>query len=109
DAWNGWGLADDVFAERARVATAGGAAATWGGIVAVADSDAACADLLERRRAAGLPEPHWSGTADAFLAWSDRLSALGTTWIVAVLAGGDVALETFATRILPRGRGDAGA
>ncbi|MFM8999439.1 MAG: LLM class flavin-dependent oxidoreductase [Actinomycetota bacterium] len=101
DAWNGWGLDDGRFADVARRVVAGGAAATWGGIVAVGRTDAEVDDLLGRRRAAGLPDPHWSGTAAAFVDRVDGLGAIGVTWLTLVVAGGLAGIERLASDAAP--------
>ena len=107
DAWNGWGMEAERFASVARRVVAGGAAATWGGIVAVGETDDDVADLLARRRAAGLPAPHWSGTTEAFAAWVDGLRAIPVSWVTMVVAGGAPAIELLAREALPRARGVA--
>lgn len=101
DAWNGWGMSPERFAETAERVTGGGAAATWGGIVAVGRTPSDLADLLERRRAAALPEPHWTGTPEAFVAWIDELRAIHVTWVTIVVAGGVPAIEMFAGEVMP--------
>ena len=106
DGWNGWGLPDPTFRERALAVAAAGATPTWGGIVAVAPDEAGVADLLARRAAAGLPAPHWTGTTDAFLAWTDALDAIRVRWVIMVVAGGAAGLESFASRVLRRLKGD---
>lgn len=107
DAWNGWGMDDERFATVARRVVAGGASATWGGIVAVGRTDDEVADLLGRRRAAGLPAPHWSGTTGAFAAWVEGLRAIPVSWFTMVVAGGGPAIDLLAREGLPRVRGDA--
>lgn len=107
DAWNGWGVAPERFAEIARRVVGGGAEATWGGIVAVGRTDAEVTELLARRRAAGLPEPHWSGTTQAFADWVGALRALPVTWLTIVVAGGASGLELVAREALPPVRGSA--
>lgn len=107
DAWNGWGMGEERFGAVARRVAASGAAATWGGIVAVGRSDGEVADLLARRGAAGLPAPHWSGTLDAFVAWVERLRAIPVSWFTMVVAGGGTSIDLLAREALPRVRGDA--
>ena len=104
DAWNGWGMDPDRFASVARRVVAGGTAATWGGIIAVGRRDDEVRELLARRRAAGLPEPHWSGTVEGFLAWLDGLRAIPVAWLTIVVAGGGPAIELLAREVLPRAR-----
>lgn len=96
DAWNGWGMSPDRFAATASRVVEGGAAATWGGIVAIGGTPSELDALLERRRAASLPEPHWSGTLEGFSAWIEGLSAIPVGWVTMVLAGGGSAMEMLA-------------
>jgi alkanesulfonate monooxygenase SsuD/methylene tetrahydromethanopterin reductase-like flavin-dependent oxidoreductase (luciferase family) len=107
DAWNGWGMETERFATVARRVVAGGAAATWGGIVAVGRTDDEVTELLGRRRAAGLPAPHWSGTTEAFAGWVEGLRAIPVSWFTMVVAGGGPAIELLAREALPGVRGDA--
>lgn len=100
--WNGWGMGADRFEATARVVAAAGGEPTWGGVVAVAPTPAALEALLERRRAAGLPAPHAMGTPADLRVWLDGLAAAGVTWVVAVVAGGEAGLETFAREVAGR-------
>lgn len=106
DAWNGWGMSPERFAEVAARVSGGGAAATWGGIVAVGRTPSELDDLLARRRAATLPEPHWAGTADEFVAWMGGLSAIPVGWVTMVVAGGGPAIEMLAGEVMPRVLGE---
>lgn len=106
DAWNGWGMSDERFAATAARVTGGGAAATWGGIVAVGRTPSELADLLDRRRAASLPDPHWAGTSEEFAAWVGALSAIAVGWVTMVLAGGGPAMEMLAGEVMPGVMGD---
>lgn len=101
DAWNGWGMSVERFAATAARVTGAGAAVTWGGIVAVSRTESELADLLESRRAASLPEPHWAGTPDAFVAWVEGLSAIDVRWVTMVVAGGGPAIEMLAGEVMP--------
>lgn len=92
DAWNGWGLDADGFAARAatlRELAAGRAVApTWAGIALVGEDRADLDRLLADRDARGLSlDGVWSGTADAWRAFSDALRDAGATWCVVLPAG----------------------
>jgi alkanesulfonate monooxygenase SsuD/methylene tetrahydromethanopterin reductase-like flavin-dependent oxidoreductase (luciferase family) len=91
DGWNGWGLEPESFA--ARVATLREAAdsreveATWAGIALVgADPDELKA-LVARRRASGMGDDAWTGTAGDLLELIGALENAGATWMIMVLAG----------------------
>jgi alkanesulfonate monooxygenase SsuD/methylene tetrahydromethanopterin reductase-like flavin-dependent oxidoreductase (luciferase family) len=96
DAWNGWGLDLDAYAERvatlARFAHEAGRVPqevppTWAGIVLVGE-DRADLEALERdREDQGLPGDLWRGTVDDLRRLCDRLRSLGTTWFVVLPAG----------------------
>jgi alkanesulfonate monooxygenase SsuD/methylene tetrahydromethanopterin reductase-like flavin-dependent oxidoreductase (luciferase family) len=69
DGWNGWGLDLPAFGRAAallgREAEAAGrrVEATWAGIVLVGETQAEAASLLEARRARGMADPAWTGSA----------------------------------------------
>ncbi|MFM8944605.1 MAG: LLM class flavin-dependent oxidoreductase [Actinomycetota bacterium] len=100
--WNGWGLGGDRFEATARAVAGAGGRPTWGGIVAVAPTARAVEDLLARRHAAGLAAPHVTGTVADLRVWVDGLAAAGVDWVVAVVAGGEAGLETFAREVAGR-------
>jgi alkanesulfonate monooxygenase SsuD/methylene tetrahydromethanopterin reductase-like flavin-dependent oxidoreductase (luciferase family) len=96
DAWNGWGLREDRFRERAASLARSAAEAgrdpaevpsTWAGIALVGEDAAALAALERDREAKGLTMDIWRGTADDLRALRDRVAAAGATWMVAVAAG----------------------
>ncbi|MDH5225315.1 MAG: LLM class flavin-dependent oxidoreductase [Actinomycetota bacterium] len=92
DAWNGWGLDAEGFAGRASTlrALADGrtVAPTWAGIALVGEDRADLERLLEARAARGLSlDGVWSGTADEWRAFVDRLRDAGATWCVVLPAG----------------------
>jgi alkanesulfonate monooxygenase SsuD/methylene tetrahydromethanopterin reductase-like flavin-dependent oxidoreductase (luciferase family) len=93
DGWNGWGLSPAAFARKARglreAAEAAGRAAeaTWAGIVLVGEDDREADRLLAERRARGLEDPSWVGSADGFSTFLAELGGVGATWAAFVPAG----------------------
>jgi alkanesulfonate monooxygenase SsuD/methylene tetrahydromethanopterin reductase-like flavin-dependent oxidoreductase (luciferase family) len=96
DAWNGWGLDADAFAERSAALTtlvrdAGRDPAevppTWGGIVLVGEDAADLRALETQREEKGLPMSIWRGTAADLAAFRDALAAAGCTWMALTAAG----------------------
>jgi alkanesulfonate monooxygenase SsuD/methylene tetrahydromethanopterin reductase-like flavin-dependent oxidoreductase (luciferase family) len=96
DGWNGWGLDVDTFVARAaelsRLAGEAGrdpaeVPPTWAGIMLVGRDGAELGALEAERAAKGLPMDIWRGTTDDLRAFHDRLTAVGTTWLVALAAG----------------------
>lgn len=91
DGWNGWGLEPEVFG--ARVATLRGAAdsreveATWAGIALVGADPDELQTLAARRRASGMGDDAWTGTAEDLLELIGALETAGATWTIMVLAG----------------------
>lgn len=96
EAWNGWGLGLDAFAERATrlrgyVEEAGrdpsSVPPTWAGIALVGE-DRADLEALERAREdQGLPGDLWRGTAAEFRGFVEALAAVGASWCVVLPAG----------------------
>ena len=107
DGWNGWGLGPDAFAAKARLlAEAAGEAGrradpTWAGIVLVGTDEAEARDLVERRRARGMEEPAWTGSAEGLAGFLGDLAGAGATWAVLVVAGPADRRELIADRVLP--------
>jgi len=107
DGWNGWGLAETAFRRKAELlAEEAGrsgrdAEATWAGIVLVGADDDETAAMLGERRAAGMPEPAWTGSAEAFAGHLRALASAGATWAIVVLAGRPGRRELLAERVLP--------
>jgi alkanesulfonate monooxygenase SsuD/methylene tetrahydromethanopterin reductase-like flavin-dependent oxidoreductase (luciferase family) len=105
DGWNGWGLDPEAFAERvdALRAAAGPRAveATWAGIALVGADAAELGDLSERRRARGLDDDAWTGTAEDLVRLIQGLEAAGATWTIMVLAGPADRRSLVAERVLP--------
>jgi alkanesulfonate monooxygenase SsuD/methylene tetrahydromethanopterin reductase-like flavin-dependent oxidoreductase (luciferase family) len=96
DAWNAWGLDPDAFevgarelADRARDAGRDPAEVppTWAGIVLVGRDTVELRTLEAERSGKGLPMSIWRGTVDDLRAFRDRLTAVGTSWFVALAAG----------------------
>ncbi|HEX2031122.1 MAG TPA: LLM class flavin-dependent oxidoreductase [Actinomycetota bacterium] len=105
DGWNGWGMAPDRFRAKAGLLAdaAGGrpVEATWAGIVLAGADQAETATLLERRRARGLDDEAWVGTADELAAFLQALAEAGAGWAVLVLAGPADRRRLVAERVLP--------
>ena len=105
DGWNGWGLSPDAFAERvALLREAAGARqveATWAGIVLVGADRAELSALSERRRARGLDDEAWMGTAGDLVDLMGGLASAGATWTIMVLAGPADRRALVAERVLP--------
>jgi alkanesulfonate monooxygenase SsuD/methylene tetrahydromethanopterin reductase-like flavin-dependent oxidoreductase (luciferase family) len=93
DGWNGWGLTPGDFALKARrLGDAAGAAGrtadpTWAGIVLVGEDDRDAERLLAERRARGMEDPSWAGSAEGFATFLAELEGVGATWAAFVPAG----------------------
>ncbi len=105
DGWNGWGLPPEAFAARAAVLREAAGLrevrATWAGIALAGADRAELAALEERRRARGLDDDAWTGTAEDLVGLLRELSAAGATWAVMVLAGPADRRALVAERVLP--------
>lgn len=105
DGWNGWGLEPEAFAKRVEMlhAEAGPreVEATWAGIALVGADAAELEVLAERRRARGLDDDAWTGTADELVRLIEALGAAGATWTIMVLAGPADRRSLVAERVLP--------
>lgn len=105
DGWNGWGLDPGELARKAGVLreAAGGRAveASWAGIVLAGADRAETSALLERRRARGMDDPDWTGTAAELVPFLQALSEAGASWAVMVLAGPADRRLLLAERVLP--------
>jgi alkanesulfonate monooxygenase SsuD/methylene tetrahydromethanopterin reductase-like flavin-dependent oxidoreductase (luciferase family) len=105
DGWNGWGLAPEAFA--GRVATLRAAAgpreveATWAGIALVGADQGELEILVARRRASGMGDDAWTGTAEELVELIGALGAAGATWTIMVLAGPADRRALVAERVLP--------
>lgn len=111
DGWNGWGLSPAAFAPKARrlgeSAEAAGRTAdpTWAGIVLVGEDDRDAERLLAERRARGLEDPSWVGSAEAFSVFLADLEAVGATWTAFVPAGPPDRRRLIGERVLASVRG----
>lgn len=111
DGWNGWGLDAGAFGQRVRVLAeaadeAGRAVeATWAGIALVGADREELDQLMERRRARGLTDKAWAGTAEDLVAFLEGLEEAGASWAALVLAGPADRRGLLAERVLPSLRG----
>jgi alkanesulfonate monooxygenase SsuD/methylene tetrahydromethanopterin reductase-like flavin-dependent oxidoreductase (luciferase family) len=91
DGWNGWGMEPDAFGKRVEMLRAEAGPreveATWAGIALVGADAAELEGLVERRRARGLDDEAWTGTAEDLVRLIGALGAAGATWTIMVLAG----------------------
>jgi alkanesulfonate monooxygenase SsuD/methylene tetrahydromethanopterin reductase-like flavin-dependent oxidoreductase (luciferase family) len=105
DGWNGWGLDPEAFARKVAVLreAAGGRSveASWAGIVLPGSDRAEVDDLLERRRARGMDDEAWTGTAAELVRFLQALAGAGASWVVMVLAGPADRRHLLAERVLP--------
>jgi alkanesulfonate monooxygenase SsuD/methylene tetrahydromethanopterin reductase-like flavin-dependent oxidoreductase (luciferase family) len=105
DGWNGWGHDPSEFARRVELlrAAAGGRSVepTWAGIVLAGRDRAETGELVARRRARGLDDEAWTGTADDLAEHLGRLETSGATWAVMVLAGPADRRRLVAQKVLP--------
>lgn len=107
DGWNGWGLDAEAFGRSAallrREAEAAGRTvdATWAGIVLVGETDEEATSLLEARRARGMADPAWTGSAAGLAAFLRSLAGAGASWAVVMAAGAPGRRELLAERVLP--------
>jgi alkanesulfonate monooxygenase SsuD/methylene tetrahydromethanopterin reductase-like flavin-dependent oxidoreductase (luciferase family) len=96
EGWNGWGLPDDAFIERAarlnelvraRGRDPADVPPTWGGIALVGRDAIELASLEADRERRRLPMEIWRGTVDDLRRLARRLRSAGTTWFIVVPAG----------------------
>jgi alkanesulfonate monooxygenase SsuD/methylene tetrahydromethanopterin reductase-like flavin-dependent oxidoreductase (luciferase family) len=113
DGWNGWGMDPRAFGAKARLARAEAQAsgrsidATWAGIVLAGADRAETEELADRRRARGLDDEAWVGTAEELTGFLEALGDAGAAWAVTVLAGPADRRTLVAERVLPALRGAA--
>lgn len=92
DAWNGWAMDADRFAEAVRelyrVADGRTVSPTWGGIALVGRDAADLERLRIERSARGLSMDVWQGDGPAFRAFTDGLREMDCSWIVVLPVGG---------------------
>lgn len=105
DGWNGWGLDPESFAGRVSVLREAAGRrpveATWAGIALVGADRAELEALSERRRARGLDDDAWEGTADELIEQIQALGSAGATWTIMVPAGPADRRALLAERVLP--------
>jgi alkanesulfonate monooxygenase SsuD/methylene tetrahydromethanopterin reductase-like flavin-dependent oxidoreductase (luciferase family) len=96
EGWNGWGMGDEAFVERAEQLRAETRAAgrdpaevppTWAAIALVGRDAAELASLEDARASKGGSLDIWRGTTDDLRRLRDRLLPLGVTWMIALAAG----------------------
>ncbi len=108
DGWNGWGLDPDRFRKKASVLAEAAAEAgrqveaTWAGIALVGADAAETKGLVERRRARGMQDHAWTGSADELAAMLGDLAEAGATWAVLVPAGPRDRSALIAEKVLPQ-------
>jgi alkanesulfonate monooxygenase SsuD/methylene tetrahydromethanopterin reductase-like flavin-dependent oxidoreductase (luciferase family) len=103
DAWNGWQMDPDAFAEKARLLReeAGRRVeATWAGVALAARDDSELAELLEARQRRGLIARAWTGTTTSLRARIAEFERAGATWVVLALAGPRDRLELIGSEVL---------
>jgi alkanesulfonate monooxygenase SsuD/methylene tetrahydromethanopterin reductase-like flavin-dependent oxidoreductase (luciferase family) len=100
DAWNGWAMDADRFAEAVRElhreADGRTVAPTWGGMALVGRDAADLERLRAERTARGLSLDVWQGEGPAFRTFADRLREMGCSWIVVLPVGGADRIEVVA-------------
>lgn len=107
DGWNGWGLDVPAFERKTAVlaeeADRAGRAVepTWAGIVLVGRDREETARLLERRRARGMNDEAWVGTAEELAGFLRGLAEAGATWAALVHAGPRDRRALVAEEVLP--------
>jgi alkanesulfonate monooxygenase SsuD/methylene tetrahydromethanopterin reductase-like flavin-dependent oxidoreductase (luciferase family) len=105
DGWNGWGHTPEAFRRKIEVLRAAAGPRpvepTWAGIVLAGQDRAELADLVARRRARGLDDEAWTGTATELARFLGALEAAGATWAVMVLAGPADRRRLVAEQVLP--------
>jgi alkanesulfonate monooxygenase SsuD/methylene tetrahydromethanopterin reductase-like flavin-dependent oxidoreductase (luciferase family) len=94
DAWNGWGLDVEGFADRAatlrRLAGERPVTPTWGGIALVGSDRAELERLVAERTATGRSlDGVWTGTAAELRTFVDALDDHGATWFIVLPVGPD--------------------
>jgi hypothetical protein len=75
--------------------------ATWAGIALVGADASELEVLSERRRARGLDDEAWTGTADDLVGLMAALGVAGAAWTIMVLAGPADRRSLVAERVLP--------
>ena len=103
DAWNGWGLDAEGFADAAatlrRLADGREVRPTWGGFVLVGRSGDDIDRRLAARKARGLPTDIWHGTTGQLRSFADSVEDAGAAWLIAHAVGGDDGIELIADAV----------
>jgi alkanesulfonate monooxygenase SsuD/methylene tetrahydromethanopterin reductase-like flavin-dependent oxidoreductase (luciferase family) len=112
DGWNGWGEDPPRFARKVEVLreTAGTRTVepTWAGIVLVGRDQAETQELAERRRARGIEDHAWTGTAPELARFLRDLEGAGASWAIMVMAGPADRRRLVAETVLPEVVGATG-
>lgn len=100
DAWNGWAMDADRFAEAVRelrrMADGRTVSPTWGGIALVGRDAADLERLRAERSARGLSMDVWQGDGPTLRAFADRLREMDCSWIVVLPVGGPDRIDVVA-------------
>lgn len=111
DVWNGWGLTEGAFEERAsslaRLAEQAGRDASqvrpsWAGLALVGENAGELAGLEDERVSKGLPMDIWRGTASELAGFAEALEASGCAWMVCLPAGPADRLDLIARTLRDR-------
>jgi alkanesulfonate monooxygenase SsuD/methylene tetrahydromethanopterin reductase-like flavin-dependent oxidoreductase (luciferase family) len=107
DAWNGWGLDLDGFADRTARLRASGkgrdVVPTWGGIALVGEDTADLEQLRAARADKGLSlDGVWTGTVDDLRTFADALERMGCGWFIVLPAGPADRLDLIAGSLAAR-------
>lgn len=112
DGWNGWGEDPSSFARKVDVLreSAGGRTVdpTWAGIALVGRDRAETRELADRRRARGIEDQAWTGTAPELAGFLRDLEGAGAAWAIMVLAGAADRRRLVAEAVLPEVVGSSG-
>ena len=91
DAWNGWGLTVEAFAEKVKqldeLAAGRSVEATWGGIVLVGEDESEAEHLAAERAARGREPASFTGSVAQLREHLAALATAGATWAIMLAAG----------------------
>jgi alkanesulfonate monooxygenase SsuD/methylene tetrahydromethanopterin reductase-like flavin-dependent oxidoreductase (luciferase family) len=107
DAWNGWGLDEEAFAERTallhEMAEDREVASSWGGIALVGEDRPDLEMLLATRRESGRSvEQMWIGTSEQLREFAGSLAKSGAEWLVVLPVGPADRLDLIAETLRDR-------
>ena len=106
DGWNGWGLDAARFAQKVQVlrdaARDRSVTPTWAGIVLAGADEAETKALVDKRKASGIDDADWSGTAEELVDFLREMEKSGAAWAVMVLAGPADRRVLLAESVLPQ-------